>query len=108
MTASCSRLLLTSPRVMDEFHDLRWLPSKPEHFDFANAQILLIGESAGIDKAVQPQEGEEGKEEPLEVLEHLEDEDLKRMKHLPGDQSASLFADLDADAKNYPRLQTQF
>lgn len=84
------------------------MPTKPTHLNFDNAQILLIGESSGIGKAVEPQKGEEGKEEPVEVLEHLEEEDLKRMKHLPGDQSASIFADLEADAKNYPKLQTQF
>lgn len=86
------------------------MPSQPKHLDYANAQILLIGESSGIDKAVEPQEKDEkdGKEEPIEVLEHLEDEDLARMRHMEGDQSAAVYADLEADAKDYPKLQTKF
>lgn len=86
------------------------MPSKPEHLNYANAQILLIGESSGIEKATEPQkkDEEEGKEEPMEVLEHLAEEDLDRMRHLPGDQSASVYADLQAHAEDYPKLQTTF
>lgn len=101
---------LTGLRIIDEFRSLRWLPSKPAHLDYVNAQILLIGESSGPDTALEPTEEDEkeGKEEPKEVLEHLEEEDLKRMRHLPGDQSASVFADLTIHAKDYPKLQTTF
>jgi hypothetical protein len=42
------------------------------------------------------------------VLEHLEDDDVKRMKHLAEDQSAAIYADLHAQAKDYPKLQTTF
>ena len=96
--------------MLDEFRSLRWLPSKPDHLDYVNSQILLIGESSGLDKAVQPQkeDEEEGKEKPIEVLEHLEEEDLKPMRRLPGDQSASIFTDLQARAKDYPKLKTTF
>ncbi|KEY73769.1 hypothetical protein S7711_03077 [Stachybotrys chartarum IBT 7711] len=98
-----------SKEIMDEFRSLRWMPTKPSHLDFPNAQILLIGESSGIDKAVEPQDDQKKDEEdPVEALEHLEEEDLKRMKHLPGDMSASIFADLHARAKDYPKLQTTF
>ena len=102
--------LTVERRVLDEFKALRWMPSKPEHFDYVNSQILLIGESKGIDKALEPQKEDEkdGKEEPLEVLEHLEEEDLKRMRDLPGDQSDSVFADLQAHADEYPKLKTTF
>lgn len=95
---------------MDEFRTLRWLPSRPEHLDYVNAQILLIGESSGLKKALQLQKDDEmeGKEEPKEVLEHLEEEDLNRMRNLPGDQSASVFADLTIHAKDYPKLETTF
>ncbi|OLN81292.1 hypothetical protein CCHL11_10008 [Colletotrichum chlorophyti] len=97
-------------RIKGEFGDLRWSPSKPEHLDYANAQILLIGESSGIEKAVEPRKSDvkEGKEEPKKVLEEIEDEDTKRMQHLAGDDSASIFADLQARAKDYPKLQTTF
>ena len=59
---------------------------------------------------MEPQKDDvkDGKEKPEEVLEHLEEEDLKRMKHLAKDQSAAVFADLDAQAKDYPKLQTTF
>lgn len=72
--------------------------------------MLLIGESAGLSNAMEPQkkDQEKGKEGPKEVLEHFEEEDLKRMRDLPGDQSASVFADLQAHAKDYPKLQTTF
>lgn len=89
---------------------MRWLPSKPEHLDYTNAQILLIGESSGLEEALQPLEDDEkdGKKNPKEALENLEEEDLERMRHLPGDQSASVFADLTIHAKDYPKLKTSF
>lgn len=97
-------------RIIDEFRSLRWLPSKPAHFDYVNAQILFIGESEGIEKAVEPQKKDQkdGKEEPEKILEHLEDDDVKRMKHLADDQSAAIYADLHVQAKDYPKLQTTF
>ncbi|KAH8174962.1 BTB domain transcription factor [Sarocladium implicatum] len=93
-------------KIMEEFRALRWMPSKPEHLDYPNAQVLLIGESSGIDKAVEPQEKDSQK--PEELLEKLEEEDLERMKHLAGDDSAAIFQDLEARAKDYPKLQTTF
>ncbi|RDA88594.1 hypothetical protein CP532_5890 [Ophiocordyceps camponoti-leonardi (nom. inval.)] len=96
--------------ILDEFRTLRWLPTKPEHLNYVNAQVLLIGESSGIDKAVEPEkkEQEKGKAEPIEVLTSLEEEDLGRMRQLPGGESDSIFADLRARAKDYPKLQTTF
>ncbi|RFU78996.1 hypothetical protein TARUN_3227 [Trichoderma arundinaceum] len=97
-------------KIHEEFRELRWIPSKPHHLDYNNAQLLLIGESSGIKKALALQEDDEKahKEEPLEVMEDLEEEDLKRMRHLPGDHSASIYADLKAHAEDYPKLQTTF
>ncbi|KAK1248649.1 hypothetical protein MKX08_006869 [Trichoderma sp. CBMAI-0020] len=97
-------------KILEEFRDLRWIPSRPNHFDYNNSQILLIGESSGIEKAMTPQEEDEkaNKEKPLEAMEELEEEDLKRMKHMPGDSSASIYADLKAHAEDYPKLQTTF
>ncbi|KAJ3533391.1 hypothetical protein NM208_g8006 [Fusarium decemcellulare] len=96
--------------IIDEFRSLRWLPSKPAHFDYVNTQILLIGESSGIEKAVEPQKEDQknGKEEPETVLENLEEDDLNRMKHLAKDDSTAIFANLHARAKDYPKLQTTF
>ena len=71
---------------MDEFRSLRWMPMQPKHLDYANAQFLLIGESGGLDKAVevQPRDEKENKETPLEEMEKLEHEDEIRVSHLKG------------------------
>lgn len=99
-----------SGRIQNEFRSLRWMPSKPAHFDYVNSQILLVGESSGIRKAVEPQKEDvnKDKEEPEKVLENLEEDDLKRMKHLGDDQSEAIFADMHVQAKDYPKLQTTF
>ncbi|KAI1371169.1 hypothetical protein F4677DRAFT_436556 [Hypoxylon crocopeplum] len=95
--------------VMDEFRSLRWIGTQPKHLDFANTQFLLIGESSGIRKATEPQKDQkEEQEKPIEELEKLEDEDTHRMGSLQGDDSAAIFADLHARAKDYPKLQTTF
>ncbi|KPM46104.1 hypothetical protein AK830_g425 [Neonectria ditissima] len=94
--------------VLDEFRDLRWMPSKPAHLNYVNAQILLIGEDSGIDKATENQDEEDKGKDTKEVLEDLEEDDLKRMQHLEGDDAASIFADLHVRAKDYPALQLTF
>ncbi|ETS81858.1 hypothetical protein PFICI_06860 [Pestalotiopsis fici W106-1] len=96
--------------VKDDFRSLRWTATSPKHLDYVNTQFLLIGESSGLEKATEPQkkDQEAGKEEPLEELEKLEDEDTHRMEDLKGDDSAAIYADLDVHAKDYPKLQTTF
>ncbi|ORY67529.1 uncharacterized protein BCR38DRAFT_483145 [Pseudomassariella vexata] len=96
--------------VKEEFRALRWMPTQPKHLDYVNTQFLLIGESSGLAKATEPQKKDikEGKDEPLEEMEKLEDEDTHRMQDLKGDDSAAIFADLEAKAKYYPKLQTTF
>ncbi|KAI0836616.1 hypothetical protein F5Y06DRAFT_305075 [Hypoxylon sp. FL0890] len=95
--------------ILDEFRGLRWVATQPKHLDFPNTQFLLIGESSGIQKATEPQKGqEEDQEKPREELEKLEDEDTHRMEGLQGDDSAAVFADLHARAQDYPKLQTTF
>ncbi|KAI1488293.1 hypothetical protein F5X96DRAFT_646268 [Biscogniauxia mediterranea] len=96
--------------VQDEFRALRWIPTQPKHLDYVNTQFLLIGETSGIAKATEPQkeDQENDKEEPREEMEKLEDEDTHRMEGLKGDDSASIFSDLHAHAKDYPKLQTTF
>ncbi|KAL6875089.1 hypothetical protein J3F83DRAFT_729836 [Trichoderma novae-zelandiae] len=98
-------------KIHEEFRDLRWIPSRPHHLDYANSQILMIGESSGIGKALGVRDDDDeqaNKEEPLEELEELEEQDLKRMQQLSGDDSASIYADLKAHAEDYPKLQTTF
>ncbi len=95
--------------ILEDFRDLRWMPSKSVHLNYANSQILLIGERSGIDKATEPQDEEQKKcKDNKEVLENLEEDDLVRMQHLGEDESESIFADLHVQAKDYPALQLSF
>lgn len=98
--------------VLKDFGSLRWLPSQPRHLDYPNTQLLLIGESSGLKKAIgmKRKKVESGGDEDseAETLEELEDEDTKRMRHLAGDQSDAVFADLQLRADEYPKLKTTF
>jgi hypothetical protein len=89
---------------------LRWVPTQPKHLDYVNTQFLLVGESSGVEKALAPQkeDQEEGKTEPAEEMEKLEDEDVQRMKELSKDDSGRIFADLQVNAGDYPKLKTTF
>lgn len=95
---------------MEEFRSLRWLPTQPKHLDYAYAQFLLIGESCGIEKATEPRlkDQKAGKDEPAQELETLEEEDTRRVKALDDDDAGRIYADLQAHAKDYPKLQTTF
>lgn len=82
----------------------------PKHL-IPNAQFLLIGESSGIQKAMKPEEKDrkaDKEEKPIEEMEKLEEEDTDRMEHLGRDDSDAIFADLEVQAKDYPKLQTSF
>jgi hypothetical protein len=96
--------------LLEEFRSLRWVPTQPKHLDYVNTQLLLVGESSGTEKALEPQkeDQEEGKAEPAEEMERLEDEDTKRIKGLSEDDSGRIFADLQVHAEDYPKLQTTF
>lgn len=99
-----------SQDILDEFRSLRWMGTLPKHL-VPNAQFLLIGEPAGIEKAMQQDEKDkkdDDKTEPMEEMEKLEDEDTERMEHLGKDSSEAIFKDLEASAKGYPKLQTTF
>lgn len=58
---------------------------KPNYLDYANTQILLIGED--VDKAMEPttKDKKHGKEAPKEELDELEHEDELRVQHLQGE-----------------------
>ncbi|KAK0716896.1 hypothetical protein B0T26DRAFT_645376 [Lasiosphaeria miniovina] len=96
--------------VQEEFRSLRWMPTQPKHLDYANTQFLLLGKSSVTDKALEPQgdDGEAGAEKPADELEKLEAEDEERMAAgLDGDDASRVFADLQAQAGDYPKLQTK-
>lgn len=80
--------LLTSCRILDEFHGRGWMPLQPKLLNYDNTQFLLIGhKDDALEKAAKPQNGEEEKPEketPLEEMETLEHEDGIRVEHLKG------------------------
>lgn len=86
------------------------MSTQPKHLDYVNTQFLLVGESSGVEKALEPQKADEkeNKETPAEELEKLEEEDLQRLKGLSDDDSGRIFADLQVHADDYPKLQTTF
>ncbi|KAK3336330.1 hypothetical protein B0T19DRAFT_409188 [Cercophora scortea] len=96
--------------ILKEFRSLRWMPTQPKHLDYVNTQFLLIGESSGVEKALETQKKDQkaGVEEPAEEMEKLEEEDAVRMKHLSNDDASRIFADLEVHSKGFPRLQTTF
>ncbi|KAK4555988.1 hypothetical protein LTR86_006684 [Recurvomyces mirabilis] len=89
--------------IQEEFGSLGWLPTKPEHLNYANAQFLLIGEDF-TGEGTQKDEKDDNKETPAEELEKLEHEDELRVEHLKGDDT--VFADLGISAKDYPSVKT--
>ena len=101
---------LPNLRIMEEFRNLRWAGTLPEHLDYPNTQFLRVGESSGIKKAMQPaassRKNGSKEEEPIEEMKTLESEDKLRIKALGG--ADAIFADLHARANDYPKLKTTF
>lgn len=62
------------------------MPLQPKHLDYPNTQLLIIGESHGLDHATEALDRDQrhDKETPLEEMEKLEGEDEIRVKHLNG------------------------
>ena len=75
-------------RIIEEFRGLAWASVNPKHFDYPNAQILLIGEGTDDDlgKALEQTHKDEkhDKDHPKEVVEILEHEDELRVNNLQG------------------------
>lgn len=71
-------------RIIEEFRGLAWSEVKPNYLDYANAQILLIGENTdkGVEATTKDQKHD--KEAPKEELDRLEHEDELRVEHLHG------------------------
>lgn len=92
--------------IMEEFGSRGWLPAQPKHFDYPYAQVLLIGESRGLDGVLAAgKEGKGAKEEgSVEELEKLEQEDDLRIEHTNGDDT--IFADLGVSTQEYPLVTT--
>lgn len=91
----------------EEFGGRGWMPPEPKHLDYANAQILLIGEnfdnSNNLEANPKDQKDEQ-KETPEEELIKLEDEDEERIKNMKGD--ATVFTDLGISQKEYGLMTT--
>jgi hypothetical protein len=93
--------------VFEEFRGRGWMPAQPKHLDYANAQVLLIGEDFESSNNLEPaakDEKDEKKETPQEELEKLEEEDEHRVHNLRGDDT--VFADLGISSKEYPKVLT--
>nr|POE48127.1 hypothetical protein CFP56_01455 [Quercus suber] len=92
---------------IEEFRGRGWMPAHPKHFEYANAQMLLIGENFDNSSNLEPtakDEKNDEKETPQEALETLEHEDDLRVEHLKGDDT--IFVDLGLSSKDYPKVMT--
>ena len=112
-----------STEIQEQFRGRGWMPTEPKHLDYANAQVLLIGEnfdsSGNLDPAPKDEKNE-AKETPQEELEKLEHEDEERVENLKGKFSFqaiptntnkpigddTVFADLGISSKDYPKIMT--
>ncbi|GAB1725082.1 hypothetical protein NU195Hw_g6804t1 [Hortaea werneckii] len=92
--------------ILDEFGSRGWLPTKPQHLNYANACTLLIGESSALDALeAKPQDAQdENKETPVEEIQKLEHEDEIRIEHMKGDDT--VYADLGISKKDYPTVKS--
>ncbi|CAK7234302.1 hypothetical protein SBRCBS47491_008902 [Sporothrix bragantina] len=93
--------------VKESFHSLRWAPMRPEHIDYANSHLLLIGESKGTDSVFTDDHA--GRELSAE-LEELADDDINRMRRLGSTEAEAVFASLHAkdQAEGQPDLAKTF
>lgn len=75
--------------IQDEFRGLRWMPLQPKLLDYVNTQFLLIGESGGIDSALEglPRDEKKGLSPPKDEIEKLEGEDEIRVNQLDGEST---------------------
>ncbi|RPA98821.1 hypothetical protein L873DRAFT_1686121 [Choiromyces venosus 120613-1] len=87
-----------SKEIMEEFGGLRWSPLGKEHLEYKNAQILFIGEREVL--------GGKEHEVASEELEELEEEDMKRVEHLKGDEA--VFRDLELDRGEYVGVKSSW
>jgi len=87
---------------IEEFGGRGWMPAEPKHLDYANAQILMIGEDFERSdnlEAKPKDENDDSKEVPEEELKKLEGEEEERIEHMKGDEI--IFNDLGISKKEY-------
>ncbi|KAK1142687.1 hypothetical protein N8T08_007492 [Aspergillus melleus] len=94
-------------QILEKFGDYRWKPLEPEFIDYPNAQFLMVGESTnelGKAATADPDDKQEGEEQPGEELEKFEHGNEERVESLRGDDT--VYEDLGLDAKKYPKVPT--
>ena len=73
---------------INEFRGRSWMPAEPKHLDYANAQVLLIGEDFESSNNLQ-EASMDAKDSSIETaqeeLEKLENEDQIRVERLQGE-----------------------
>ncbi|KAM3497763.1 hypothetical protein MY10362_008893 [Beauveria mimosiformis] len=92
--------------ILEEFGSYRWIPTKPEHLNYKNTQLLLIGQ--GERPQLTTGDDEEGQAKVEDELEVLMEEDLKGMQHLSSNESEAIFADLYAKSKWFHDIPSSF
>ncbi|KAJ4303779.1 hypothetical protein N0V90_002680 [Kalmusia sp. IMI 367209] len=90
--------------IIEEFRGLAWSEVKPKYLDYANTQILLIGENTENAVQATKKDQKHDKVSPKEELEQLEHEDELRVEHLHGDDS--IFDDLKISRDDYSKVPT--
>ena len=96
-----------SKELQDEFRGRGWMPTKSDHLNYDNCQVLLIGENFDSSDNLEPNakdQKDDSKETPQEEIEKLEHEDEIRVENLKGDDT--VFADLGISSKEYPKVMT--
>ncbi|KAF1817105.1 hypothetical protein P152DRAFT_504494 [Eremomyces bilateralis CBS 781.70] len=89
--------------IMEEFRGRKWLPvGRPEHLDYSNSQVLLIGEGKDSFAGAIPTNGEYQTAED-EIL-RLDEEEEARIEHLNGDDT--IFDDLHVSKQEFPALKS--
>ncbi|OAA71242.1 hypothetical protein ISF_01793 [Cordyceps fumosorosea ARSEF 2679] len=91
--------------ILEEFGSHRWVPTKPEHLDYKNTQLLLIGQGEKPQLTTGDVEGQAKVEDEMEVLM---EEDLKGMQHLSSNESEAIFADLHAKSEWFHNIPESF
>ncbi|OAQ65556.1 BTB domain-containingtranscription factor [Purpureocillium lilacinum] len=82
-------------QILDEFRSLRWMPTKPAHMDYVNAQLLLIYGTPAL-RGADNNHSRDDKKEIQETLPFRDENDLKGMQDLSMAQFDEVLANLQA------------
>ncbi|GAO13761.1 hypothetical protein UVI_02018570 [Ustilaginoidea virens] len=99
--------------VLAKFRSLRWAPTQPEFLDYPRAQVLLIGDKTPLGKEVEEGTGDADADadadadDAVGALDELEDDDVRRMRHLSEDESEAIYRDLHSQASSLPGIQKE-